>query len=142
MKCQKRPPLKIFAKKDPLRVAAPLARRHVARAAWASAGRPLPPLPNPARPSPLRRRLAGGPCRLPWCRQDDVAPLPPMGAPAPCDPLADSRPAQVPMQKEKSWAGDSFAADSEAADCKLWLLSIKTLLQTTERSTSIAFSSF
>jgi hypothetical protein len=29
-------------------VAAPLARRHVARAAWASAGRPLPPLPADA----------------------------------------------------------------------------------------------
>jgi hypothetical protein len=40
-----RPPANFFFKKDPLRVAAPLARRHVARAAWASAGRPLPPLP-------------------------------------------------------------------------------------------------
>jgi hypothetical protein len=49
---------------------------------------------------------------------------------------------QKEKRKEKSWAGDSFAADSEAADCKLSLLLIKTLLQTTERSSRIAFSSF
>jgi hypothetical protein len=44
----KRPPLKIFAKKDHLRMAARLPTRHVARAANAKAGTPLPPMPNPA----------------------------------------------------------------------------------------------
>jgi hypothetical protein len=36
--CQKGPPRKLFVKKDPCWVAARLARRHVARAAWADAG--------------------------------------------------------------------------------------------------------
>jgi hypothetical protein len=49
---------------------------------------------------------------------------------------------QNEKRKEKSWAGDSFAADSEAADCKLSLLLIKSLLQTTERSSSIGFQVF
>jgi hypothetical protein len=51
-------------------VAARLARRHVARAAWANAGMWVPPSPSPA------RRLAGdggGACRLSRCRQGDVA---------------------------------------------------------------------
>jgi hypothetical protein len=40
--------VKIFVKKDPLRVAARLARRHVARAAWADAGTRMPPPATPA----------------------------------------------------------------------------------------------
>jgi hypothetical protein len=48
MKYQKGPPLKIFVKKDHLSVAARLARRHVARAAWADAGMGVPPQPTPA----------------------------------------------------------------------------------------------
>jgi hypothetical protein len=38
----------IFGKKDHLAVAARLARRHVARAAWADAGMGMPPQPTPA----------------------------------------------------------------------------------------------
>jgi hypothetical protein len=41
MKWQKRPPLKIFAKKDPTEWRHP-------RAAWANAGKGLPPFPIPA----------------------------------------------------------------------------------------------
>jgi hypothetical protein len=46
----------------------------VARAAWASAGRPLPPLPLSARTSPFDAARPGGPCRHPRCWQGDVAP--------------------------------------------------------------------
>jgi hypothetical protein len=42
----KRTTSEIFCQKR--RVAAPLARRHVARAAWASAGRGVPPFSSPA----------------------------------------------------------------------------------------------
>jgi hypothetical protein len=56
VKCQKRPPAKNFVKKDPLRVAAPLARRHVARAVRASAGRPLSPAGWALPPSSLPAR--------------------------------------------------------------------------------------
>jgi hypothetical protein len=47
---------KTTCEKDPLRVAAPLARRHMARAAWASDGRPLPPLGWALPPSSLPAR--------------------------------------------------------------------------------------
>jgi hypothetical protein len=40
--------MKKFVKKHHLGMAAPLPRRHVARATWANAATTLPPLPNPA----------------------------------------------------------------------------------------------
>jgi hypothetical protein len=49
MNCQKRPLLNKFVKKDHPSVAARLARRHVARAAWAKDGKDMPPQPTPAR---------------------------------------------------------------------------------------------
>jgi hypothetical protein len=64
----------IFCQKDHLAVAAPLARRHVARAAGASAGRPVPPMPTPACGVPRDAATGSGPCRLPHSRQGDVAP--------------------------------------------------------------------
>jgi hypothetical protein len=48
MNCQKLPPAKIFVKKDHLWVAARLGRWHVLPAAWAKAGRHMPPAPMPA----------------------------------------------------------------------------------------------
>jgi hypothetical protein len=48
MKWQKRSSFKKIVKRDHLWVVARLARRHVARAAWANDGKGVPPTPNPA----------------------------------------------------------------------------------------------
>jgi hypothetical protein len=48
MKWQKRSHVKNIVKKNHSWVAAHLARRHVARAAWAEARKRVPPLPTPA----------------------------------------------------------------------------------------------
>jgi hypothetical protein len=73
MEWQKRPPLKLFAKKHHLWVAAPLARRHVARAAWASTGTNLTPVPFPARCRLDDVVSPCGPCRLGRCQHAYVA---------------------------------------------------------------------
>jgi hypothetical protein len=56
---------KKIVKKDPLRVAARLARRHVARAAWADAGMRVPPPATPACGLAHTGSWRGGPCRHP-----------------------------------------------------------------------------
>jgi hypothetical protein len=87
-------------------VAAPLARRHVARAAWANAGTTLPPLPNPARG---RGVWPGGPCRLPQFRQGDVAGMPPPPLPAP--------PCHVDMPASPLAAGPTAADGGDRRRC-------------------------
>jgi hypothetical protein len=51
-------------------MAAPLPRRHVARAAWANTDTTLPPIPNPAC---CRANTRSGPCRQWEARHDHVA---------------------------------------------------------------------
>jgi hypothetical protein len=105
MKWQKGPPPKFFVKKHHLRMAAPLPRRHMARAAWASAGKALPPGPVPAcgranvavNGRLARWALPPAPIPAGWRGRNAATPI--AGTPLPLlHRHTDSRPALIPTR--------------------------------------------
>jgi hypothetical protein len=113
-----------FVKKDHPSVAARLARRHVARAAWAKDGKDMPPQPTPARclpwpssPSPLE----SGPCRLSSRRHADVAACHHRRWRHPLEPASRRQPATSPCRRWHWRHGPlRLTAVTCQQTCRLW----------------------